>query len=499
MGKRWWLAIIFLVLFTAGALSAGVRPLVIDLAMTPGDEKEFEITLTPGETEEIVYLSLYQPTQMLDGSLSYHVADPDIFPAVNWVKLDKNLVRVLPGGDTVVKGTVQVPFSAGGSYTIIVMVEPEIPLVQQGITFRVRYAIRLNIRVERPGLRPAAKLSLLEIVPGEEQEPIVKAEISNPSPWDYLVSGEVTIRDDQRRLVERIPIAAETAISSGRDVVRLYPGFAVELKGNITRRLLSGEYQVRGFFRYGDGGQIIQNQTVVINEGDFNFPPIVGGFSVEPVGIDLQFRAGERRSQVVQLQSELGDDLLIIIDKAEIQPDYPLSPSEWIELRNIELQLRGRTQGKAIFTVAVPREIEKGSYHSNLVFKAFSTKTEEFIGQQILPVTLVIGEEHNPMVELRSLALQLVEDEGHWLSLDLHNVGQILVSPTVSLVIYDTDDNYVQRAVLELSDDIAYIRPLESQQLETMIPELESGNYRVELVVEADGQQIMAVERLFEI
>ncbi len=149
-------AVVLLFLVSWPSLGAGVRPLVLDLDLTPGDRTEFEITLTPGTTEEIVDLTLYQPIQLLDGSLNYLPADPAGFPAANWITLERNQVRVIPGAETSVKGTVQVPFSAGGTYVAVIMVEPQTPVAQQGITFRVRYAVRLNIRVNRPGLLTGA-------------------------------------------------------------------------------------------------------------------------------------------------------------------------------------------------------------------------------------------------------------------------------------------------------------------------------------------------------
>ena len=68
------------------------------------------------------------------------------------------MVNVYPGSEAKVSGTVRVPFSAGGSHTAVIMVEPQVPMIQSGITFRVRYAVRLNIRVDRPGLRRTAEL-----------------------------------------------------------------------------------------------------------------------------------------------------------------------------------------------------------------------------------------------------------------------------------------------------------------------------------------------------
>lgn len=501
MQKTGLLVVVFLILLSCTSFAVGVRPLVLDLDLTPGDRAEFEITLTPGSTEEIVDLSLYQPVQMLDGGLNYELANRDTFPVSSWITLENYQVRVLPGAETAVKGTIQVPFSAGGTYVVVIMVEPQTQVAQQGITFRVRYAIRLNIRVNRPGLIPTCELTRFELVRGEEGEPVIRARLKNPSAWDYLVSGEITIRDEKRRLVERILIIPESLAGSNYTAVRIYPGYEVELVGNVTRRLVPGEYQLRGFFRYGDRGQIIHNEVIVINEGDFNFPSVdeIGAFTIEPLVVDLKLRPGERRSQVVQLQSEVGDDVQIVVGLRDVQSEYPYSLLNWIELRSTEILLRGRGSTRVPITLVVPRDVETGSYHGNLVFQAFSTETGAPLGERIVPVALVIGDSFEYEVEVRSLAAQLIESEGHWMSLDLYNAGQAMIAPYASLVIFDQEGNYIQRAELKLPEGIDRIIPLDSQQLEAVISPLESGSYTVELQVYNNGQQIAVMERVLEI
>ena len=109
--------------------------------------------------------------------MNYELANRDTFPVSSWITLENYQVRVLPGAETAVKGTIQVPFSAGGTYVVVIMVEPQTQVAQQGITFRVRYAIRLNIRVNRPGLIPTCELTRFELVRGEEGEPVIRARL----------------------------------------------------------------------------------------------------------------------------------------------------------------------------------------------------------------------------------------------------------------------------------------------------------------------------------
>lgn len=210
------------------ALAAGVRPLVIEMNVRPGDVREFEISLTPGPTEELVDLALYEPVQQLNGGLVYQLPTNPAFSATSWVTLDNNTVRVLPDAESKVTGTVRVPFSASGSHTVIVMVEPRPPEIKSGIGFQIRYAVRLSIRVDRAGVRPTAEMPLLEVRPDEQGAPKIVARIKNTSALDYLMSGEVVIRDQERRLVERVTLRTPAGSSAGTDATRVYPGAEVE-------------------------------------------------------------------------------------------------------------------------------------------------------------------------------------------------------------------------------------------------------------------------------
>ncbi len=126
----------------AVVMAVGVRPpLVIEMNVRPGDQREFEIHLTPGMTEELVDLTLYEPVQQLSGSLIYQLPTNPAFSATSWVTLEDEVVRVPPDAEGKVKGTLRVPYSAGGSHTVIIMVEPRPPRKSLPVS-AFRYATR---------------------------------------------------------------------------------------------------------------------------------------------------------------------------------------------------------------------------------------------------------------------------------------------------------------------------------------------------------------------
>lgn len=479
-------------------LAAGVRPLVIEMDVSPGDTRTFEIVLTPGNTEELVDLTLYEPVQQLNGGLVYQIPENPAFSAVSWVTLDSHLVKVYPDAEARVTGTVKVPFSASGSHTVIVMVEPRPPEVKSGIGFQVRYAVRLSIRVERPGLRQTGQLEEFALQPGSEGQPIVRTVFNNTSPWDYLVEGEATIRDAERRLVERIPLQSPTGSSAGSKATRLYPGAKVEFLGEVTRRLEPGEYSLRTYFRFGDHGQIIKEETIVVSEGDFNFPRAdqVGAFSLNPEGIEHSARPGERKSQVLEFTSEIGETSRIVVDTVSIGSDYPHSLENWIQLRMAgnEFELPGRRTTRVGLTLAVPREAEDGSFHGAVLVQAYSPLTNELLTEKTVPITVLVGEEHRKLVEVR--ALQAADGE---LVLDLYNAGNVLVRPQASIVINDQKGQFVGRAQLSLPEGETEIIPLRSQRLEGQLPPLESGVYLLEIAINDGNVELLTLERELEI
>jgi len=482
-------------------LAFGVRPLVIDIDCKPGDTRDFEIILNPGNTEETVQLSLYQPVQMLSGNLAYQEPVPETFPAVNWVRLDSYEVRVYPGEDTYVRGTIRVPFDAGGSHTVVLMAEPRVAPDQPGITLIVRYAIRINIRVDRPGLRTFAELREFDLVPGPEGEPVIRALVANPSAWDYLVSGEVTVRDSERRLVERIQLNSEAGARANLTETRIYPGSEVEYTGTVTKRLEPGNYTLRLFLRYGERGQIIQTKEITVVEGQFKFPGAeeLGAFSVEPETISMEIRAGQQRSQVLQLTSEITEPALILIGGRDVEADYPYSPLSWIEVRGpSEINLPGRGRGRIVLTVAVPKDAVDASYNGYLLLGAFNPDTGEPLSQREIPITVLVGTEHVYAVEIKSLQAEKVE-EGHMLYLDLANTGNVDLMPRADLVITTEAGEFVERAVLVLGEGAEKVMPLQRQQLEGLAQGLEPGSYQVRVTISDGNRELLVSDMALEV
>jgi len=478
--------------------AAGVRPLVIEMDVRPGDVRDFEIALIPGSSEGMVDLTLYEPVQLLSGGLVYKLPENQAFSATSWVTLDNYTVRVYPDQESKVAGRVRVPFSASGSHTVIIMVEPRPPEMSSGITFQVRYAVRLSIRVERPGLRQTAELEEFSLEPGDNGQPIVRAVVKNTSAWDYLVEGEVTVRDAERRLVERITLVSPAASNAETQATRLYPGARVEFLGEVTKRLLPGEYSLRLYFRYGNQGQIVRNEVISISEGDFHFPNAerAGAFSLIPETIEYAAIAGERKSHVLEFVSEIADSVRIVAEPRSTDADYKYSSMEWVQLRMAgnEFELPGRRRTRLGLTIAVPRDTADGSYHGNIVVQAYDLVTQELLAEKTVPISVFVGEKFDRTVELRAISYGSRE-----LVIDLYNAGNVVIHPQAEVMIRNSSGDFVGRAELTLPEGEKGILPLRRQRLEGRTPFLEPDSYELEVTVRDGATELLVVTKEIEV
>jgi len=441
--KSFFALISFLLLIffiTESSMAVGVRPLVIDLEMKPGETKDFKIDLFSSvDRSENLQLLYYQPAQTIDGGMVYLQPETDSFPAVEWVTLKQRQALVEPGETVTIKGSVQVPYGVGGSHTVIIMVEPEMTEEAKGITFRFRYAIRLNIRVQSPTLRLKAEIKDdWGLIKNEQGRPLLQVMFHNNSAWDYLVEGEATIRNEQGMLVERVVLSSPVAFNAGRDVTRVYPGSTVK----HLAELKPGKYTVRLFFKYGEYGQLIEKKEIEIEAGEYEFPKVdnKGCFSVNPAGLNLTLKPGQSKTEVLELATQVEDKLKMKAELIDIDQDYECSALEMIKLRsNPDFSLIPKSKGRAVLTFLAAKDIETGSYHGYLKLTAFSLETEELLITKKIPLSVLIEGGYCD-VDIKSLYL-LREDNAYFISLDLYNSGDVFLTPEVELKILDQEGN----------------------------------------------------------
>ena len=166
------LLITVLILFRSISFAAGVIPLSIDLIAKPGETVNFKFLLTPTGSSEKVKIFLNQNAQQQDGSFSFKDVNPVSFPEMNWVSLPET-ISISPDKPTEIQGTIKVPLTcSGGTHLMAVIVQSQVDNNQKlaGVDFLINFAIRLKLKVNRPGLRPSAQIKDFSL----NSEPLLK-------------------------------------------------------------------------------------------------------------------------------------------------------------------------------------------------------------------------------------------------------------------------------------------------------------------------------------
>ncbi|MGM0501983.1 MAG: hypothetical protein ACQERJ_05605 [Bacillota bacterium] len=490
-----------IVFSSAIVLAAGVKPLVIDVRARPGDQKEFELTLTPSGKEEQVKFDFYKPVQLLTGGLKYQ-KETEHFAAKDWISLAENEVTLYPDRKKTIKGSIKIPFEASGSHTVVIMVEPQQKVRRKnGLRVKVRYAVRVNIRVQRAGVYPQADIVEFDLAADKKNKPQVRAMLENPSQLDYLVAAEATVRDQKRRLVERITLKSPEGNSPELNQTRMYPQSKVAYVGAVTKRLTPGQYKVRVFFKYADHGQIIKAKDVAIKAGQFDFPSPdeLAALNVQPQKIMLNLNSPAYKSQIIRLTSQLAETAEIKISTREVKENYEHSVVDWISIRGKkEFKLPARKRGQVITTTVVPRDLKSGSYHGSIVLEAFQANTGKAISEQVIPITVVVGEEHDYQVELEKFYLSQ-DDKGYLLNLDLFNQSAIFIKSKAEVIIKDKQGQFVERLNLTFRGDKKEILPQSSGLLQGRAKKLKAGDYQAEIKIIHNNQELKTAVKKFEV
>jgi hypothetical protein len=188
-----------------------------------------------------------------------------------------------------------------------------------------------------------------------------------------------------------------------------------------------------------------------------------------------------------------------VVSGSEIEENYEYSLLEWLKLRGKnQFKLRGRSRGKAILTMVVPRDIKSGSYHGNVTLQAYNPETEKLLTKKQVPVSILVGNEQDYQLEVKSLHAKAVK-EGQLLSLDLLNSGNAFINPTIDCIISDQDGKFVERLSFNLPKGVERILPLKRQRLMTTAKNLESGKYKDKIEIKNQGEELTRVEKELEL
>lgn len=485
-----------LVVWAPLTFAIGVQPMVLEFEGKPGEQYQFEISIFPESIQRVVNLSLFQPIQLIDGSVNFVEGDPKIYPPIGWVKLEKDRVVVPPGEPTKITGTVSVPFGAGGSHSVMIMAEPTVADADEGITIIVRYAIRLTINVDRPGLRSDLKITNTELVADEDGKPLLVVNVYNPSAFRFPISGESTVRGENRRLIERASLKAPAAWESGHESFVIYPYTELMLVAPIQEPLYEGHYYLQSFLSYDTTKQVIKTQEVCVEEGQFATLD-AQAIAIEPKKLESAIQSGAATTFVLQMENRQGEQFHISIGAEDIVPDYAHSVFE-----HLEVELRGeqdqmilpRGRARSILLVRAPRDVAPGGYYGRVNVHIFSSDGE-YLETITAPVSVLVGREWERAVAIGGVAVEAFEEE-YLFSASLVNSGNVHLSPHGTLELRDENDDVVNIVRLEISEGEGNLLPELTGFLTAAIHEdyITPGSYTATVQVFQDQERVGIAE-----
>jgi len=478
-------------------MAIGVQPLTLDFQMNPGETEEFSIILSTSGIEENVNLSIYQSFQDYTGNLSYRKGDIESFPQMNWVKMENSRVTVLREGELELNGTISVPFGTpGGSYTIILMVEPEPSDPDQGVALLVRYAVRIIIRIDGPGLREQGEIKFVELQKDENGKQLMTVLVKNTSQLDYPGKVEVTIRDEERKLLERLTLRTISAQKANRDSIRIYPGAELLFVGWPENYLYPGKYEVRSFFEYGERGRKTMSSEITILPGIYNEPKLVGSnyFKLKPEKLISFLDPAQRDTMPVEISNITNKSIYLVTEICEIEPDYQYSLVPWINFFSVGkgTSLEPRQLNRSLIVIQIPADINPGGYYAFLSIKAYTDESMmELLDEKLVPIISIVGKENNIDTELADFQID-TEGLGSQISLTLRNKGNKHIEPVVKLSIIDKENNLIEKVEL-ISNDLSskLLFPDKEVQFEGNYKEnLEKGVYTASIEITQDNNSI---------
>lgn len=493
-----WTVAVALFVLSGLALGAAVQPLVFDLKAAPGETIPFSVAVTAQDVQEIIDVSLYGVLQGVDGNLQYSQDFPN--PALNWVQLDSNRIVIPPNEERQITGVVRVPLNAEGTHVVILMVEPDAGITSGQVTFRFRYAVRLVINVERAGLRPDVVLESVGLQGDAEGNPIIRAIIHNKSSLLFPVSAEVTIRDENRALVERIQLRPTGQLDPSQPPsINIYPGATLWLDGLVTKPLFPGTYDLRLFTYYADGRQRVHADTFEVEHMAYASAAELF-LTVEPESIAVNVTPGGANSQVLTLTNNTTDKLFVEIGAAEIAPNYPYSIFDnfTVELRTpTQVEIEARRSARPVVIIRSPRDIKPGGYYGQMMLTT-TNENGELVSQQAVPIAAVVGQDFEYAAEIQSAAVTSTaweESDNTWmLSLVVQNLGNIHIEPVGTVYLKNTQGEIIRTLRTELQEGAQAILPGQTGYLISSDFTVEPGEYTAEMRVFAAGQELVVRE-----
>lgn len=261
--------IIMSAFFTTTAMAGefAIAPLVINIAGEKNTRIPFEFTIK-AKKPGAVKLKIFDLNQIETGHMGFVEGDKSNKDSkANWVSIKDDEYTIKEGDFSVATGYVVIPSKAKGQHLAAVMVEElENKEAKNGIVVNVRYAVILKIDTvmgKKAKIRTKTNfdnLTYRKVEGGWEFE----GEFKNESQAEGRLFTELQIRNQDRKLVGRIPLKTLSAWQRNEIESMVYPGSKVKIFGKLPEELLEGNYEVRIKNKFNDRNQPLFKEGITL-------------------------------------------------------------------------------------------------------------------------------------------------------------------------------------------------------------------------------------------
>ncbi len=491
-----------LVAFSVPISAIQVSPLLLNLELSPGESENFYIDITGGTTRTEMTINLVDVVQSLDGRLSYITTETPTNPVLDWIEFENNRVMLPAREVTRIPGTINVPFDAGGSHTAVIMIEESEALDRPGsiMAYRIRYAVRININIDRPSQLAQLEVLDLAIELNDTGRPIIKTHFENKSPLSFPAVADVTIRTEDRRLLERVPVFSPATSLTRRENFRVYPYSELIYRGEITELLYPGIYELQLFMRYADGRQVIQRKTVEIDES-YLADREIKHVSFEPAQLSLNLRPGATSTQMIEFSNRTAEPIRIKTNPGEVRYDYPNSI-----FSNINVEIRGerdfiippRRSGRQLLIFRAPRELASGGYYGFHNIEVYN-QAGELLETHFIELDALIGTD----IKMAAAITDLIYNQGEredLFSLTVKNEGRKAILPQARLELIDAAGDLYANIYFDLDDTMSRVLPDHyGHYLGERSGRITPGQYTARVFLTESGQELDSQDFVIEI
>ncbi|MEW6675935.1 MAG: hypothetical protein AB1348_08060, partial [Nitrospirota bacterium] len=461
--------------------AVGVKPMTIDLELSPNQKGEFQIDVysTSPKEDTPVHLSLFDAVQKEDGTMDFVDVGKNPYSCTPWIKLEKTDFTVLAGETVTVKGEIFVPRAKSGSRIATIMVEPGYEKKKTGITVRVRYAVVLKLKIKGRTVVENAKLERFGIKRLENGTPAIEAVILNKSEIDFTAKGRALIQDSSGKIITSINLTTESFERKKKDIEkekekkfkdkdkakeeeqRLYPGSKVAFFGKFDKPMSPGEYTAILSMKYGKRS-LTAKEKIKLTEEDIASlavkKPVEGAsFEIKPANLEIKSPPGGVRSSFFSITNitEMPIKVTLSLKDIEYSPDgetiikekgsTPYSASEWIELEKAEYMIGPRLSQTVSMRIKVPESAQPGGRYAQVVVEESKGEAKNFV-----EIGVIVPGRVEPVIEIKRFERVRKDIGAEEFVLDVKNSCAMHLVPKGRVVIKDIYNNEVEQVELKL-------------------------------------------------